>query len=96
MKLLIIIVDTDHSSEVRRLLDECGLPGYTEIPSVLGKGETGRKFGNRVFPGSSTLFLAAVEHECATRLPEELRKHRDAKGREEGLKVYSLDTTEVL
>ena len=96
MKLFIIIVDSDHREDVQALLDQCGLPGYTEIPTVLGKGETGRKLGNRAFPGSSTLFFAAVDDDCAARLPGELRRLRDERGREEGLKVYAMETEELL
>ena len=96
MKLFMILVDEDRLSDVQQLLDRCELPGYSQIPTVLGKGETGRKLGTRAFPGSSTLFLAAVDLECATRLSQELRALRGVHGREEGLKVYQLDTTEVL
>lgn len=96
MKLYMIIVDGDHAADVQGLLDSCGLAGYSEIPTVLGKGATGRKLGTRAFPGSSTLFMAAVDAECASRLTEELGRLRDARGREGGLKVYAMDTVEVL
>ncbi|HEX9730101.1 MAG TPA: hypothetical protein VGA37_16515 [Gemmatimonadales bacterium] len=96
MKLFLIIVDGDHAADVQRLLDECERTGYSEIPTVLGKGATGRKLGTRAFPGSSTLYFAAVDSDCAARLPEALRRLRDQGGRDEGLKVYALDTTEVV
>lgn len=96
MKLLLIFVDADHAEDVERLLDEHGTPGYSAFPNVLGKGVTGRKFGNRAFPGSSTLYFVALpEGDCAG-LCGALEDLRTRKGPEEGLKAYTLDAMEVL
>jgi hypothetical protein len=96
MKLLLIVVNSDHAADVGALLEHHGVPGYSEIPTILGKGATGRKLGTRAFPGTSTLFFAAVAPEHCDALVRELRALRDARGPEEGLKVYSLDTKELL
>ena len=96
MKLLLIFVDADHADDVERLLDAADVPGYSEFPDVLGKGKTGRKLGNRAFPGSSTLYFVALPDGRCHGLCDELKKLRDAKGPEEGLKAYILDTMEVL
>ncbi len=96
MKLLLIVVNSDHAADVGALLERYGVPGYSEIPTILGKGATGRKLGTRAFPGTSTLFFAAVAPEHCTSLVDELRALRDERGPEEGLKVYSLDTKELL
>ena len=96
MKLFMILVDGDHARDVERLLESCDVPGYSQIPTVLGKGRTGRKLGTREFPGSSTMYMVAAPAECAGRLTTELSALRDAAGREEGLKAYALDTTELL
>ena len=96
MKLLLIFVDSDHAEDIERLLDEHGVPGYSAFPNVLGKGATGRKFGNRAFPGSNTLYFVALpEGDCAG-LCTRLRELREAKGPEEGLKAYTMETMEVL
>jgi len=96
MKLLLILVDGDHADDVARVLDESNMPGYTEFPNVLGKGRTGRKLGNRAFPGSSTMYFVVLpEGDCAG-LCDRLHALQATKGPEEGLKAYILDTTEVL
>ncbi len=97
MKLLLIFVDADHAAEVESCLDECGVPGYSQIPTILGRGKFGRKFGSRAFPGSSTLYFAAVEPEFLPAMLDRTSKLRDRLGSaESGLKVYSLDTAEIL
>lgn len=96
MKLVMIFVDSHHAADVEALLEEAGLPGYSEFPTVLGKGQSGRKLGTRAFPGSSTLYLAAVQAERAEALVSELGQLRNARGPEEGLKVYAIDATEML
>ncbi|TFH59928.1 MAG: P-II family nitrogen regulator, partial [Gemmatimonadales bacterium] len=42
MKLLMIMVDSNHQKDVERILDAHDVPGYTELPNVLGKGVSGR------------------------------------------------------
>jgi hypothetical protein len=96
MKLILVFVDTDHAADVEALLDSHGVAGYSEIPQILGKGTTGRKLGTRAFPGSSTLYFAAVQPNAAEALVDALRALRIARGPEEGLKVYTIDSTELL
>jgi len=94
--LMIIFVDAQHAADIERLLEDCEVPGYSEIPTVLGKGATGRKLGTRAFPGSSTVYLVAIDDTCREPLAERLRALRSERGPSEGLKVFALDTEEVL
>ncbi|MEZ4416507.1 MAG: hypothetical protein R3E10_12240 [Gemmatimonadota bacterium] len=96
MKMLLIFVDADHAEDVGTLLDGSGVAGWSEIPTVLGRGSTGRKLGTRAFPGSSTLFFAAVAAADAERVIGDLRRLAADRGPEEGIRVYALDTQEVL
>ncbi len=93
---MIIFVDADHAPDIERLLEDCDVPGYSEIPTVLGKGATGRKLGTRAFPGSSTVYLVAINDDCRQPLTERLHELRARGGPAEGLKVFALDTEEVL
>jgi hypothetical protein len=95
-KLLLIFVDADHAADVERLLELSNVSGYSEFPNVLGKGRTGRKLGNRAFPGSSTLYFVGLPDGECHGLCDGLRRLRESKGPEEGLKAYILDTMEVL
>jgi len=96
MKLLMIVVDADHAADVERMLDASEVPGYTELPSALGKGRTGAKLGTRAFPGSSTVYFVALPDGECRGLCDELRRLRQDKGPETGLKAYVFDTMEVI
>ena len=96
MKLMLIFVDADHAADVERLLETSDVPGYSEFPGVLGKGATGRKFGSRAFPGSSTLYFVALKDGTCGGLCDRLEALRTEKGPEEGLRVYLMDAKEVV
>jgi hypothetical protein len=96
MKLLLIFVDSNHRDDVEAILDEADVPGYSEFPTVLGKGKTGRKLGTRAFPGSSTLYFVALPDGECHGICDQLAALRATAGPEEGLKAYTLDTMEVI
>lgn len=95
MKLVMILVDADRAPDVEHILEHRGLPGYTEIPRVRGKGETGRKFGTRAFPGAESLYFTVIPAEEVGGLSDDLRALRDARGPAEGLRVFALDSEEL-
>ena len=96
MKMVMMIVDSDHAKDIELMFEDCEVPGYSKIPDILGKGTTGMKQGSRAFPGSSTLYFAALEEHCIDPLQQKLNALRDARGPEEGLKAFVLDTEELL
>ena len=96
MRLLLIVVDSNHKEDVEKILDAQAIQGYSEVPTVLGKGETGRKMGSRAFPGSSTLYFTAITGDTCEGLCDELKALKDKAGREEGLKVFTLEAEMVL
>jgi Nitrogen regulatory protein P-II len=96
MKLVMILVDADRAPDVERVLEARGLPGYTEIPQVLGKGHTGRKLGTRAFPGATTLYFTVIPATDVDGLAGELRHLREARGPAEGLRAFTLDTEELV
>ncbi len=96
MKMVILIVDAEHIDSIKSMLKECDVPGYSEIPNVLGMGTTGIKLGNRAFPGSSTMLLIALEEHCVDMLTGKLQQFREENGSSEGLKAFSFDTKEMI
>ena len=96
MKMVLMIVDAGHAENIKHLLQDCDVPGYSELPNVLGMGTTGKKLGSRAFPGSSTLFMVALEEHCVELLSEKLRQLRETNGSSEGLKAFSFDAEELL
>ena len=96
MKLLMIVVDSNHHKDVERILDEHQVPGFSELPNVLGKGQTGRKLGSRAFPGSSTLYFTAVDGDICHTLCADLKALNEKAGKEEGLFAFVLDAEAVV
>ena len=45
MKMVLMIVDADHAGDIKEMMRDCDVPGYSELPEVLGKGSTGKKLG---------------------------------------------------
>ncbi|MDH3208345.1 MAG: hypothetical protein OEO79_17220 [Gemmatimonadota bacterium] len=95
-RMMIIFVDESHADDVAQILEACEVIGYSEVRGVLGKGATGRKLGSRAFPGSSTCFMAAMTEECSVDLTRRLEALRDAKGTEEGLKLFAVGAHELI
>jgi hypothetical protein len=96
MKLLMILVDSNHQKDVEKILDAHDVPGYTEVSNVLGKGVSGRKFGSRAFPGSNTLYFTAVDGNICQTLCAELKALDERSGPEEGLSAFMLDADKVV
>ena len=96
MKLLLIVVDSNHRDDVEKILEAQSVSGYSELPNVLGKGEMGRKMGSRAYPGSSTLYFTAITLDMCESLCGAFKALRDEAGREEGLRVFSLEAEMVL
>ena len=96
MKLLMVLVDSNHQAEVEKLLEDNEVPGFTELPNVLGKGVSGRKFGSRAFPGSNTLYFAAVDGTICQTLCAELRAMDERAGPDRGITAFMLDVDKVV
>jgi hypothetical protein len=96
MRLLMIVVDSNHRDDVEEILDRHNVPGFSELPNVLGKGETGRKLGSRAFPGSSTLYFTVVEPGLCEPLCGELRALNERAGKEEGLFAFTMEAEKVV
>ena len=95
MKLMMIVVDADRGPDVEDVLHEARVAGYTELPTVLGKGDTGMKQGTRAYPGSSSMYLVAVPVPQAEAIVGRLAVLQ-AEHPGEGLAVYGLDATKML
>lgn len=96
MKMVLMIVDAGHADDIKQMMQDCEVPGYSELPEVLGKGSTGKKLGSRAFPGSSTLFMVALDQDCVDQLKQKLAKLHETIGSSEGLRAFSFDVEEMI
>lgn len=94
MKLLMIIVDETHKEEVETFLRRSGVPGFTEIPHLLGSGATGPRLGSSAFPKTSALILSILEDGMIPRLRDSIREFCASCG--EQAKMVVLGVEEVL
>jgi len=99
--MLAIVFRNSLESEIRALLRECRVPGFTEIGQVLGDGETGPVLNSFERPGVNSLVLVAVADGEGERIGAALRGFRDAavarqRGKPVPLHAYLLPCSQVL
>lgn len=84
LKMIMVVYYEAMDDEVMEVLDRCGMPYYTKLRGVFGKGElSGTKLGNDVWPGKNNIIYVACEDTIAEKIisgVEELRKKRSKEG----------------
>ncbi len=76
MKLLMVVVPEVAESDIRTILDEAGSPGWTEVRNLVGRGESGLRLGNQIWPGHNSAFLCAVQPELVDGVCRRLNDYR--------------------
>jgi hypothetical protein len=95
MRAVVVITDSEAMKAFERAFIESGDRGFTIVPTVLGRGRTGLKAGDRVHPGaSSLLFTVMADGELDATLGF-LRQVRDVAGVRDHTKVYVAPIEEV-
>ena len=72
-ELYLILFPSGFEEEIERVLDEIGVPGYSEGPSLMGRGSRGRHFDNQIWPGTTGEIFTAIEKGQAEALMQRLR-----------------------
>lgn len=96
MKLLVVVVDRERVGDITALLDGMGVTGYSLLPTVLGRGETGAHLGSRAFPGENAMVLALVVPSEAAGLTEGLRELKTRFLSGQGLMAFALDAVPLV
>jgi hypothetical protein len=95
MKALVLITDSEAMRAFERAFVESGDRGFTIVPTVIGRGKTGLRAGDRVHPGgSSLLFTVLAEGDVEATLAF-VRRVRDTAGVREQTKLYLAPVEEV-
>lgn len=66
-ELYLILYPKELEDEVIQILEATGVPGYTEMPKMVGRGRHVRHFDNPVWPGATGAVFTVI-------LPEEARE----------------------
>lgn len=72
MKLVMLVYDTGAEALVEEALAKVGANGWTRITDVVGKGRTGVRMGDPIFPGTNNMMIAVVEDDQVPALHAEL------------------------
>lgn len=96
MKLVLVTCTDGCRPNLEALFERFEIDGYTEIPHVLGRGETGKHFGSRAHPGTASLFLAVLPNERVGMLTRALEAASGQCAVGEGMHVYTLNVEEVV
>jgi len=61
MKMVLVVCPEERHTEFQSSLKEHGIEAYTELRHAVGEGETGKKFGNRLWPEESVVIFMVIE-----------------------------------
>src|SRR5439155_4160538 len=64
-EMYLILYPKELEEEVIQTLESAGVPGYTEMPKMVGRGRHIRHFDNPVWPGATGCIFTVVTHEQA-------------------------------
>lgn len=94
MKLLIIICESALEGQITKLLDEMEVY-YSKFHNVPGKGRTGKKENNPIFPGINMMFHIVVSEEKIPKITSEVEEIKKSYRKTPGCKIFSLDVKEI-
>ena len=67
LEMYLILYPKELEEEVIELLEAAGVPGYTEMPKMIGRGRRVKHFDNPVWPGATGALFTVLEPEEARR-----------------------------
>ncbi len=100
-EMYLILYPKELEDEIIQALESTGVPGYTEMPKMVGRGRHGRHFDNPVWPGAmGCVFTVVTPQEArATLLPTFEALAASLQARSQGLyrmHIYGLPCTQVI
>jgi hypothetical protein len=64
-EMYLILYPKELEDEVIEALESTGVPGYTEMPKMVGRGRHIRHFDNAVWPGATGCVFTVLSHQDA-------------------------------
>ena len=100
MRMLILVYNHLLDEQIRQVLSDNDVKGYSEVPRVFGAGETGMVADSRHAPGYNCCLFAAVPEERIEPLNREFHRLADQFAREYGrpmqLRIFSTPCEQLL
>jgi hypothetical protein len=95
MKAVVVVTETEAMQAFERAFLLNGDRGFTIVPTVVGRGKTGLKAGDRVHPGAASILFTVLADDELERTLSFLRGVRDAAGAREQTKLYVASVDDV-
>lgn len=96
MKMMIIICPESRREDIRALLGRHEVHTFSEMKNVTGEGETGRRLGTRLWPGTSTLIFAVLDDEKTDEMLAALKTCARELYPGEGLRAFVLPVEQAI
>ena len=64
-EMYLILYPKELEDEILQALESTGVPGYTEMPKMVGRGRHIKHFDNAVWPGATGCIFSVLDHEEA-------------------------------
>jgi len=99
-ELYLILYPKELEDDVIQLLEALGVPGYTELPKLVGRGRRIRHFDNPIWPGATGAVFTVVNQEQAQALTapfEALAERMESRSNGlNGLHMFALPCRQVI
>jgi hypothetical protein len=95
VKAITVVSDSEAMPAFERAFLQGGDRGFTIVPTVVGRGRTGLKAGDRVHPGAASILVTVVPDDELEGTLAFLRGVRDAAGVREHTKLYVSSVDDV-
>ncbi|MGA1529332.1 MAG: PG0541 family transporter-associated protein [Kiritimatiellia bacterium] len=96
MKMIMIICPESRRADIRDLIASHEVHSFSELKEVTGEGVTGKRMGNKIWPGVSNLIFTVTDDRKKDELLAALKHCSEHLYPGEGLKAFVLPVEEVL
>ncbi len=89
MKAILVVGNSVLEEDIKEVLEEVEVDGYTQWSGVKGTGGSGPHLGTPIWPSLNEAFFIMVDDEKADRILEKFKKMREKEEvRKEGLEIF--------
>lgn len=96
MKAFLIVGNSTLEEDIKEILEEAKVDGYTQWSLVKGKGGTGFHLGTPIWPSLNEVFLVVVDEDKERILLDLIKGLKEKEGvKEEGLEIFFWEVGRV-
>lgn len=96
MKMVMIICPESRREDVRKVLHQHEVQGFSELAGVKGEGKTGKHLGTHAWPMESVMLWSVVEDAKAGALMAAMKDCSKRLFPEEGMRAFLMPVEEAV